>query len=91
MVSTGKVKFKALKRSLQETKDTILDAAVKNASTEVLLPSETGYIESTEKRVFKIKQKELRDSVDMNTARNMIDLHLTNFGPYRTNFTRNGR
>jgi len=90
-ISTGKVKFKGLKRTLQETQDNILDAAVKNASTEVLLPTETGFVESSEKKVFKIKQKELAAAVDLNTARNMIDLNLTTFGPYRTNFTRNGR
>ena len=71
--------------------DNIIESAVKNAATEVLLPTEVGFIETTGKKVFKLKQKDLRDSVDLNTSRNMLDLHLTKFGPYRTNYTRNGR
>ena len=84
-------KHKNLKRTLRETQDIITDSAIKNASTEVLLSTDVGFLESDEKKVFKIKQQELRQHVDMNTNRSMLDLHLTLLGPYMINYSRNGR
>ena len=68
-INTKKVKHKALRKTLMETQDSIVDSAVKNASTEILLPAEVGFIDPVEKKVFKIKQKELREHIDVNTAR----------------------
>lgn len=90
-IKTKNIRHKNLRKTLMEAQDNIIETAVKNASTEILLPAETGFIESEEKKVFKIKQVELRERLDMNTARNMFDLHLTKFGPYKTKYSRNGR
>ena len=90
-IKTNKTKFKSLRKTLVETQESIFDSAIKNASTEILLPADSGGIESSDTKVFKIKQKDLKEHLDLNTTKNMIDLHLTKFGPYRTNYTPNGR
>lgn len=42
-------------------------------------------------KTFKLKQKEIKQNVDLNTVRNMMNLSLTNFGPYNVTYSRNGR
>ena len=91
----NKIKFKGLKKTIKETAESIKNAAEKTAAAEVLLPSEQGFIELDDDakttKIYKIKQKEIIQNVDLNTAKNVIDLQLTKFGPYTTDYTRNGR
>ena len=95
----GKVHFKAsknnpkkLRKTLLETTQSILEAAKAAGDTEVLLPGEAGEIEMERGfQTYKLKQSEIRENVDLNTARNIMNLSLTNFGPYQVNYSRNGR
>jgi hypothetical protein len=97
--SHGPVKFKTsrhgpkkLLASLQDTRSTILESAQAAGDAEVLLPAESGYIEMENGvKTYKLTQKELRQNVDLNTARNIMNLSLTNFGPYNVSYNRNGR
>lgn len=92
-ISTQNVKSMALKSKLQHTRESMQEAAETTAATEVLLPTEAGFIELEDKnmKVFKLKQKDILDNVDMNTTRNAFDFQLNNFGPYCINYSRNGR
>ena len=89
------IKFKGLKKTLEESRASAKDAATKTAATEVLLPSNPGFIELSEDsaitKVYKLKQKEIIPNIDLNTAKKCIDLQLTKFGPYTVNYSRNGR
>jgi hypothetical protein len=95
----GKVNFKGsknnpkkLRKTLLETTQSILEAAKAASDAEVLLPAEAGDIQMEKGfQTFKLKQSEIRDNVDLNTARNIMNLSLTNFGPYQVNYSRNGR
>lgn len=90
--STSGVKHKHLRKTLEETRERIQDAASITAAAEVLLPADDGFIQpEKDVKVFKFKQKEILQHVDMNTAKNAFDLQLTNFGPYNVDYTRNGR
>jgi hypothetical protein len=90
--NTKSVEHKALRKTLEGTKKKIKDAATRTATTEVLLPSDPGFIEMDDNRkVYSLKQKDIVENVDLNTARSCIDLQLTNFGPYSVNFSNNGR
>jgi U3 small nucleolar RNA-associated protein 7 len=90
--STKNIKHKGLRKTLEETKDKHIDAATRTAATEILLPSTAGFIEvDGNEKVFKLKQKEILQNVDLNTAKNSIDLQLTKFGPYNVDYSRNGR
>ena len=89
---TKGIEHKKLRKTLEETKSKIKDAALRTATTEILLTSEPGFIEmDNHRKVYSLKQKDIVDNVDLNTAKNCMDLQLTNFGPYHVNYTRNGR
>ena len=87
------IKHKNLKMTLVETHDRIIDAASRTATTEVLLDGEKGYLEAEHEgeKTFSLKQAHMKDMVDMNTAKNIMNLELPNFGPYRSTCSRNGR
>jgi U3 small nucleolar RNA-associated protein 7 len=90
--NTKSVEHKALRKTLEGTKKRIVDAATRTATTEVLLTSDPGFIEMDDNRkVYSLKQKDIVENVDMNTAKNALDLQLTNFGPYSVNYSNNGR
>ena len=73
-----KIKYKGLRKTMQATEERILDGAMKTAATEVLLPSEGGYIETDGKeKTYRLKQESIIQQVDLNTAKNAINLQLT--------------
>lgn len=90
--NTSKIKHKSLRLTLQTEQAKVVDAAKQTAATEILLPAENGFIktESNEK-IYKLTQRDIKQNVDINTARNSFDLQLQSFGPYNTNYSRNGR
>lgn len=91
--ASKKIKHKNLRNTLTETHDRIIDAAKRTAAAEVLLEGEQGFIETEHdgEKTFALKQTDIGDMVDMNTAKNIMDLKLPDFGPYNTTFSRNGR
>ena len=90
--STKNIEHKALRKTLEGTKKKMKDAATRTATAEVLLTSDPGYIEMDGiQKVYSLKQKDIVDNVDLNTAKNCLDLQLTNFGPYSINYSSNGR
>ena len=83
---------KHLKRTMNELKEKITTAATSTANTEILNATSDGYLEAEgNERTFKLKQTELKQHVDLNTEKNILDLYLTKFGPYRCDYSRNGR
>ena len=81
-----------LKRTLQEYKNMLTEATVASKDAEVLLPSERGYIvPDKNEKIYKLKQKDMMQNIDLKTAKNSFQLSLTDFGPYNLNFSRNGR
>ena len=94
-VKSKSLRFKGLKKTLEESRASVKDAATKTAAAEVLLPANPGCIELSGDgnitKVYKLRQKEIIPNVDLNTARKCIDLQLTKFGPYTVNYSRNGR
>lgn len=83
---------KKLRSKLQEVTDE-QDAAADAASrADLLLTEEAGYLEAEGRaRTDKFKQKDIREAVDLQSSHNIFDLQLDTFGPYRVNYTRNGR
>jgi U3 small nucleolar RNA-associated protein 7 len=90
---TKTVKYKHLRHSLEKTNAQIKDAAISAAEAEVLLPTQSGFIdlENKNEKIFKLKQNEIKKNVDLNSAKNALDLQLNVFGPYNIDYTRNGR
>ena len=42
-------------------------------------------------KTYKFRQSELKEAVDESTAKKIYDLKLPDFGPYRADFSMNGR
>ncbi|XP_060070802.1 WD repeat-containing protein 46-like [Ylistrum balloti] len=70
-----------------------LEAAVKQAArSEYLLTEEAGYLEGDESRhTTEISQNDIVAAVDIMSAQKHFELKLNDFGPYRSQYTRNGR
>ncbi|KAJ3328336.1 Small subunit (SSU) processome component [Gonapodya sp. JEL0774] len=88
----GSGKDKKLSVNLKRTYTSAQDAAATAAQTEALLPEEVGYLvaEGMEK-TYKFSQEQIRENVDLNTAAKSFDLKLDQFGPYKIDYTRNGK
>ena len=88
----GQVKNRKLQASLKRSERLARAAAEDAERSELLLPAEAGYLvaEGME-QTHKITQKALSAEVDSQTARKMFDLNLPDLGPYRVDFSRNGR
>ncbi|EJD75560.1 hypothetical protein LOAG_17304 [Loa loa] len=72
------------KRFLERTRET--------ARAEILNNEHEGFLAGDEGELtYTIKQKDICDAVDIASASKHFDLRLKRFGPYRTNYTRNGR
>lgn len=91
-LSTRRIKHKGLKKTMKENQEKIVKSSKQNAAAEILLEETAGFIEPGDaERVYKFKQEDILQNVDLNTAKNAFDLQLTNFGPYSIDYSRNGR
>ncbi|XP_046339144.2 WD repeat-containing protein 46-like [Haliotis rufescens] len=70
-----------------------VDFAVSQAArAELLLQEESGFLEAEEgETTVDITQQDIVDSVDILSAQKYFQLTLKDFGPYRLNYSRNGR
>ncbi|KXJ13657.1 putative U3 small nucleolar RNA-associated protein 7 [Exaiptasia diaphana] len=68
------------------------NAALQAARAELLLTEEPGFLESEGlEKTYRFKQHDIAKAVDVASAQKFFDLKLDKFGPYRINYTRNGR
>eukprot|EP00899_Mesostigma_viride_P003355 jgi/Mesvir1/1301/Mv03765-RA.3 len=93
-----KVNFKAiddkkLKGQMKHNEKQFKQAATTAALTEQwLLPSEAGYVAAEGmEETWRFQQDEIVKALDINAAKKAFDLQLTELGPYRVDFTHNGR
>ncbi|KAJ8024819.1 WD repeat-containing protein 46 [Holothuria leucospilota] len=78
--------------NLQKSEDGYKLAARQAARSELLLTEEPGFLEVGEgEETYEVRQSEIVSSVDIASATKHFELNLNQFGPYRMNFTRNGR
>ncbi|KAL3871801.1 hypothetical protein ACJMK2_039773 [Sinanodonta woodiana] len=67
-------------------------AVVQAARSELLLQEEAGFLEAEEgEDITELTQHDIADVVDITSAQKFFELNLNEFGPYRMNYTRNGR
>jgi len=74
-------------------KELAIQRAEEEASrAEILLPEASGQLEAEDGTYTShISQKAIREAVDITTASKSFDLNLNEFGPYKFQYTRNGR
>ncbi|KAK9454284.1 WD40-repeat-containing domain protein [Dipodascopsis uninucleata] len=87
-----KVKDRKLRANMKRVDQRFKEAARAAKSTELLLQEEAGFLEAEGmEKTYKVTQEDLRKQVDVTTAQRGFELKLDHFGPYRLDYTRNGR
>jgi U3 small nucleolar RNA-associated protein 7 len=95
--SSGDKKFvkivdKKMKAKYKRTNKQVQEANTSAARAEVLHAEEVGYLEAEGmERTYRFKQSDIKNAVDLNTAKKAFSLKLENTGPYNIDYTRNGR
>eukprot|EP00808_Paulinella_micropora_P006803 g63712.t1 len=83
-----------LKRSIKRDAEASKAAAEAAARAELLQPAEAGYLvpdPETISQTWQIKQAAMKPHLDQRSAKKMFKLDLPTYGPYKLDFTRNGR
>ena len=92
-ISVKSVKDKKLRTTLKKLEEKNKDVLLKAKDAEILLEYDAGYLEPEGEleRTYRVRQDELRKSVDTATAKKGFELKLEDLGPYIADYTRNGR
>ena len=92
-VNTRQVRDKKLRSNLQRLETRYKDASLKAKDAEILLEAESGLLEPEGEleRTYKVRQDDLRQEVNVETANKVFDLRLEGLGPYVVDYSRNGR
>jgi len=90
--SKGVIKHR-LKLNIKRSEKKMSSAAKSAAQAEVLLPSEPGVLEAEGEmeRTARFSQRQIAQSVDLQTQRKAFEMKLDRFGLYRASYTANGR
>ncbi|PWY89578.1 BING4CT-domain-containing protein [Aspergillus sclerotioniger CBS 115572] len=92
-IHTHSVRDKKLRSNLKAVEDKYKEAALKAKDAEILLEHDAGFLEPEAEleRTYKVRQADIRENVSLETAKKGFELKLTEMGPYRADYTRNGR
>jgi U3 small nucleolar RNA-associated protein 7 len=92
-IHTKSVKDRKLRSGLKSLEQKYKDAALKARDAEILLENEAGFIEPEGEleRTYKVRQDELKEGVGIEVAKKGFELKLVELGPYRADYTRNGK
>lgn len=80
-------------RETKQKESGFREATESAARAEILLTENAGYLEAEGpiEKTYKFKQSAIASAVDINVAKNGAELSLSDYGPYKLNYTRNGR
>lgn len=85
--STAKVK-----RQLTRQENAYEDATIQAARHDIFLLEDAGFIDTdVDHKSYTIRQSEIRQNVDIASSCKQFELNLNQFGPYRINYTSNGK
>lgn len=92
-IQTKSVKDKKLRSNLKAVEAKNKDASLKAKESEILLEHDPGFIEPEGEleRTYKVRQDEIQENIGVETAKKGFELRLDGMGPYRADYTRNGR
>ncbi|XP_029441219.1 WD repeat-containing protein 46 [Rhinatrema bivittatum] len=86
------VSNRKLKGHLKTLESKVELAKTQAARFDLLLPEEAGFLEGDEgEDTCTIQQEDIAEAVDITSGCKYFNLDLNQFGPYRLNYTRNGR
>lgn len=92
-VRVKNIKDKKLRGNLKVLEDRYKTAALRAKDAEVLLENESGFLEPEAEleRTYKVRQDEIKENVGIEVAKKGFELKLEELGPYRADYTRNGK
>lgn len=92
-VNIRSVKDKKLRGSLRELEHRNKEAVLRVKDAEILLENQEGILEAEGEleRTYKVRQDEIRNDTSIETAKKGFELKLNDTGPYKCDYTRNGR
>ncbi|KUL87829.1 hypothetical protein ZTR_03132 [Talaromyces verruculosus] len=92
-VQVNKIRDKKLRGNLKTVEDRYKTAALRAKDAEILLENESGFLEPEAEleRTYKVRQDEIRENVGIEVAKKGFELKLEELGPYRADYTRNGK
>jgi U3 small nucleolar RNA-associated protein 7 len=87
------IKDRKLRGNLQAVEDRYQTAALRAKDAEILLENDAGFLEAEGEleRTYKVRQDEIKDNVGIEVAKKGFELKLEELGPYRADYTRNGK
>jgi U3 small nucleolar RNA-associated protein 7 len=87
------IKDKKLRGNLKAVEARYQQAALRAKDAEILLENEAGFLEPEGEleKTYKVRQDEIRQNIGIGAAKKGFELKLEDLGPYRADFTRNGR
>lgn len=82
-----------LHRETKQREKKFKEATESAAAAELLLTEEAGYLEADGplERTYKFTQSQISKAVDIAVAKKSVELTLDEYGPYKLNYSRNGR
>ncbi|XP_075250660.1 uncharacterized protein LOC142342893 [Convolutriloba macropyga] len=89
--TSSHVKQAKVKHDLEQQQTRMFDAAEKAAKMDHFLTEQAGYVECEDEELLSLDQDTIQKNVDITNAQKRFDLSLKHFGPYKVNYTRNGR
>ncbi|KAK3770476.1 hypothetical protein RRG08_027959 [Elysia crispata] len=87
--SKGYARTKFHSQKIRAREKVFEKVAEKSARAELLCAEEQGSLEA--EKTYQITQNDIRSTADEATQQKIFDLRLDQFGPYRLDYTRNGR
>ncbi|EGD93653.1 hypothetical protein TESG_01194 [Trichophyton tonsurans CBS 112818] len=92
-VAVKSVRDKKLRSNLKSLETKYKNAILQAKDSELLLENEAGFIEAEGEleRTYKVRQEEIKENVGIEVAKNGFELKLEDLGPYKADYTRNGR
>ncbi|XP_076337920.1 WD repeat-containing protein 46 isoform X2 [Tachypleus tridentatus] len=86
------IKTRVKRKQLVAASKKVKVSETQAARTELLLPEESGFLEAEENEdTCRIHQEKIAAAVDITSTTKFFNLNLHQFGPYRINYTQNGR
>ena len=86
------IKNKKVRGTLRKIEKEAAQATANAARAQILLTEEAGYLEAEEnEKTTDFSQKDLLPHFDLQTAAKVFDLSLDQLGPYKLDYSRNGR
>jgi U3 small nucleolar RNA-associated protein 7 len=92
-VKVKNIRDKKLRGNLKTVEDRYKTAALRAKDAEILLENESGFLEPEAEleRTYKVRQDDIRENVGIEVAKKGFELKLEELGPYRADYTRNGK